>query len=72
MNLYNKLLGVIPSSRIDVGTVNEVRADGVTVQLQNGGTVRVKGNATNGSVVYIQSGAIIGTAPSLTGVDIDV
>jgi hypothetical protein len=72
MNIYNRLLGLLPVSRTEVGTVVEVYTDGVRIELQTGGFVRVKGEATVGQRVFIKNGQVLSTAPTLTGVEIEV
>ena len=73
MNPYKKLLGLLPNlGRTDVGTVIAIDEGGVTIQLQMGGVLHIRGTATLGSRVYIKNGAIVGPAPIMTGVDIDV
>ena len=72
MNIYSRLLGLLPVSRTDVGEVIQVYADGVLVLLQNGGYLRVTGQAAQGSRVFVKNGQIIGPAEVLTGIDIEV
>jgi len=72
MNPFNKLLEILPSTRVDVGTVMAVYTDGVLVTLQGGGTTRVRGSANVGAHVYIRDGAIEGPAPALAGDTLEV
>ena len=72
MNIYNRLIGMLPSNRTDVGEVIQVYSDGVLVLLQTGGYLRVMGQATVGSKVFVKNGAVVGPAPSLAGVTVDI
>ena len=72
MNIYKILMDLFPVDRTDVGTVIQVYQDGVLVHLQTGGYLRAIGAATSGSRVYVQGGKVVGTAPSLSGVTIQV
>jgi len=72
MNIYKQLLGILPVARTDVGTVVGLYTDGCRVELQGGGYVRVKGEATVGQRVFIKDGIIVSTAPTLSGVEIDI
>lgn len=72
MNPFKKLLSVLPSDAVDVGTITTVLSDGVIVELQSGGTIRVKGGGSVGQRVYIKAGAVIGAAPQLNGSTIEV
>lgn len=67
MNPYKKLISMLPSGRVDVGTVTASYSDGVLLLLQDGGTLIVKGEGTVGERVYIKDGYIIGAAPNLVG-----
>lgn len=71
-NPYKRLLGLLPSNRQDVGTVLAVHDDGVTVGLISGAQVRVRGGGAIGDAVFIQGGAVIGPAPTLSGTDQEV
>lgn len=74
MNIYNKLLSILPKDRTDVATVVQVYSDGLLVELQAGGYVRVTGQATLGQRVFIKSGAgmVMGLAPDLVGIEIEI
>ena len=72
MNIYKRLIDLLPSNRMDVGTVAQVFGDAVLVELQSGGYVRVTGTSTVGTKVFIKSGQVIGEAPNLTGSIIEV
>ena len=72
MNIYNRLRGLLPVVRTQVGTVVAVYTDGVRIELQGGGYVRVKGQATVGQKIFIKNGQVVSVAPTLTGIEIDV
>ena len=72
MNPFKALINMIPLGKVDVGTVTATDEGGVTVTLQMGGVVHVRGEAAIGTRVYIKNGAVEGPAPNLTGVDIEV
>jgi len=73
MNIYNRLISLLPATRVDVGTVIQVYADGALVQLQTGGFVRVLGaNPVVGNRVFIRSGQILSDAPNLSGTTIEI
>jgi hypothetical protein len=72
MNIYNRLLGLLPVSKTEVGTVTITYTDGCQVELQTGGFKRVKGAATVGQRVFIKDNQVISTAPTLSGVEIDI
>ena len=72
MNIYNRLIGMLPSNRTDVGVTLQKYQDGVLVMLQTGGYLRALGQAEVGSRVFVRNGQVIGPAPELSGVDIDV
>lgn len=71
-NPYKRLLGLLPNPAQDVGQIIATHTDGVTVQLINGGTARVKGTGEVGTRVFIAGSTIIGPAPDLSGVDQEV
>lgn len=75
-NLYQRLKSLLPDAPIQSGAVTAVYADSTAaVALDGGGgELRVR-NALGhvlGEQVYVQSGAIIGTAPDLPYVLIEV
>lgn len=72
MNIYKQLIDLLPSQRVDVGTVLQVYADAVLVLLQTGGKVRAIGTGTVDGRVYIKNGVVIGVAPNLNGTVIEV
>lgn len=53
--------------------VSAVNADGtVTASSASGHTIRAIGTATVGDHIYVQDGRVLGTAPDLPFVEIDV
>jgi hypothetical protein len=72
-NQYANFRRLLPSDPLLVGVVESSHSDGTaTVILTGGGTVRVKGTSSVGQSVYVRSGFIAGSAPSLTAVDIEI
>lgn len=71
-NPFKRLIKLLPGTGQDVGEVIAIHDDGVTIELLTGAQARVRGVAAIGDNVFIQSGAVIGPAPSLTGTDIEV
>ena len=73
MNLYRQLIDLLPTDPLTVGVVLAAHADStVTVEYPGGGQQRIRGVATVGNTVFIQSGQVQGIAPSLDFVTIDV
>lgn len=48
MRPYKRLLGLLSRPALDVGTVQTVLKDGAVVQIPTGGTVRIRGETTEG------------------------
>jgi len=71
-NPYTRLRALTPQPPVLVGTVTSQSGSSVIVDLIGGGKTTVKGTATNGTAIYIQSGRILGPAPSLTQTEITV
>ena len=72
MNIYKRFIELFPPPRTDVGIVLQTYQDGVLVELQTGGYVRVLGQAAIGTRVFVRSGQILGSAPNLVGSEIEV
>ena len=72
MNIFNRLVSMLPSTRTDVGTVLQAYQDGVLIILQTGGYLRVMGQAAVGSRVFVKGGYVIGPAPDLSGTEIEI
>lgn len=72
-NLLDRLFDLLPGDTVRLGDVTATHADGtVTVQLLEGGTLRVAGTSATGSRVYVQGSRITGDAPVLEFVEIEV
>lgn len=72
-NVYRALLDILPQTPLQVATATATHADGTTTITHPGGAQqRVRGQATPGTKVFIQSGQIQGPAPSLTTLTIDI
>jgi hypothetical protein len=71
-NPYKRLRNLMAEPALDVGLVLSVESDGATVQLLTGGIVRVRGTATEGTHIYILGDVVVGPAPELEGVEIEV
>ena len=72
INHYRRLLSLLPDPPSDVGTVTGLAAGGVTVELLNGATANVRGSAAIGDLVYLRDGVIVGPAPLIPMVEIEV
>lgn len=71
-NLWAKFMELVPQNPIRVGTVTASDTYHSTVQIVSGDLVTVRGSSGVGTVVYIQSGSIIGNAPTLSLSDLDI
>jgi hypothetical protein len=72
-NQLAKFRRLMPLDPLLVGNVETNHGDGTcTVILTGGGSVRVRGSNTSGQAVYVRSGAIESTAPSLSAVDVEI
>lgn len=75
MNSYKALVDLLPRSPRLMGDVLAINGDGsVTVALLGGGVLTASSTTglTIGQRVFVQRGVVIGTAPALPGVTIDV
>jgi hypothetical protein len=72
-NVWAKWKRLLPDDPLLVGEIADVYADG-TVQVSpiGGGTLRVRGEGTEGDVVWVRGGRIEGAAPEMEGVEIEV
>jgi len=71
-NLYKAFLGLLPQRPLQVGTVTAV-ADGlVTLDLPGGASIKARGTATVGQLVFVRDGVVEGVAEALSIVTIDV
>jgi hypothetical protein len=72
-NVWRQFAQLLPEAPLLLGTVLAQHADGtVTVQLLAGGLLRVTGSGTVGDRVFVRAGEVVGPAPTLPGVDIEV
>lgn len=72
-NLFQELIDLLPKTPLLVGTVAAVHSDGTaTVTLLGGGQVRVRGNRTVGTQVFVKDGVIDTDAPVLPYAVIEV
>lgn len=73
--LYTRLLELLPAQPVLTGTVAAVYADGTAlVTMPGGAQARVRnplGHAL-GDAVFVQDGAVIGEAPALTAIVIEI
>jgi hypothetical protein len=72
-NLWRQFQDLLPTNATLIGTVVTTHADHtVSVQLLDGGLLRVAGTAADGTRVFIRDGRIEGEAPELPQVDIEI
>lgn len=71
-NPYNRLLALIPTTPRQVGEVLSISGSRVRVDLVGGGVHSCQGDVEVGSMVYVEGDQIIGEAPSLPVVMIEV
>jgi hypothetical protein len=72
-NVWRQFAQLLPESPLLLGTVLADHADGtVTVQLLDGGLLRVTGSGTVSDRVFVRDGEVVGPAPTLPSVDIEV
>lgn len=67
-NPYRKLLGLLPTYPLQVGTVvvASPSTGKVVVQLPGGGRLTARGEGSVGANVFVRDGVVEGPAPSLT------
>ena len=65
-NLYEQFRQLLPDAPLQAGTVTEVGAGVVSVQLPGGGIVKARGDAGLGQKVFVRDGAVEAVAPNLT------
>ena len=65
-NVYEQFLQLLPDAPLQVGTVIEVGAGVLSVQLPGGGVTRVRGSAALGQKVFVRDGVLEAIAPDLT------
>ena len=72
-NLWRQFEDLLPDSPLLVGTVVTSHDDGtVTVQLLGGGLVRVTGAGEPGDRLFVRGSEVVGPAPTLPTVDIEI
>lgn len=73
-NLYRQFLDLLPRDPMFVGVVIAHHGDGTaTLELPGGGMIRARGQEVAvGERAFVQGGAVIGEAPDLTDVTIEV
>lgn len=72
MNLYTKLLGLLPNSPLQIGEVLSVDNGVATIETPDGNTITARGNASIGDRVFYRAGAIEGTTGSLPLETVDI
>lgn len=72
LNPYKRLLGLLPTRPLQVGTVESISNGVARIQLPGGGFVPGRGEATVGQRVFVRDGQIEGEAPALTVAVIEV
>ncbi|AKZ25255.1 hypothetical protein ACNRBS_15695 [Ralstonia pseudosolanacearum] len=72
-NLWRQFEDLLPDSPLLVGTVVTSHDDGtVTVQLLGGGLVRVTGAGGPGDRLFVRGSEVVGPAPTLPTVEIEI
>lgn len=65
-NLWQQFSALLPESPLLIGTVvTQHNDDTVTVELLDGGLLRVSGSASVGERVFVRNGQVEGGAPTL-------
>ncbi|MFC0128203.1 hypothetical protein [Ralstonia solanacearum] len=72
-NLWRQFEELLPNSPLLVGTVVTRHVDGtVTVQLLGGGLVRAAGTGEPDQRLFVRGTEVIGPAPTLPSVEIEI
>lgn len=72
-NLWRTFQDLLPDSPLLIGTVVTQHTDGtVSVQLLDGGLLRVTGSTATDERVFVRDGEIVGPAPVLPMVEIEI
>ncbi|MGA3946850.1 hypothetical protein [Ralstonia pseudosolanacearum] len=72
-NLWRQFEDLLPDVPLLVGTAVTRHDDGtVTVQLLGGGLVRVTGAGEPGDRLFVRGSEVVGPAPTLPTVDIEI
>lgn len=64
-NLYKAFLDLIPDPALQVGTVQSVASNIVTLEMPGGALLKARGTGTVGQRVFVRGGVIEGPAPNL-------
>lgn len=72
MNLYKRLIDLLPKTPLLVGTVLDSDNGMCSVEELGGGRQRVRGDAVVGTKVFFRDGMIESAAPDLPEEDIEV
>ena len=64
-NVYQQFRALLPDPPLQAGTVTEVAAGVVTVQLPGGGLLRARGSAEVGQQVFVRDDLVEAVAPNL-------
>lgn len=74
MNLWSRFRALIPDPPLLVGTVTAHLADGTSrVELPSGGVIYPRGTGVeSGSMAFVKDGVVIGQAPTLSVVEVEV
>ena len=72
-NLWRRFQDLLPDSPLLIGTVVTRHSDGtVTVELLGGGLLRVTGEGAQGDRLFVRANEVIGPAPTLPAVEIEI
>ncbi len=72
-NLWRQFSALLPESPLLIGTVVTQHSDDtVTVELLDGGLLRVSGSSSVGDRVFVREGQVEGVAPTLPSVLIEI
>ena len=64
-NVYEQFRQLLPDAPLQVGTVIDVGAGVLSVQLPGGGMTRARGSASIGQRVFVRDGVLEAVAPNL-------
>lgn len=72
-NLWRRFQDLLPNAPLLIGTVVTRHGDGtVTVELLGGGLLRVTGEGAQGDRLFVRANEVIGPAPTLPTVEIEI
>lgn len=72
MNLYKRLVNLLPQRPLQIGTVLFIEDGVATIETLGGGESTARGEAQVGTKVFFRDGAIEGPAPDLPVDNIEV